>query len=182
MGPQTSHPDLAANIDPRGFDFINGQPYDENAILIDFEGHGTEMAGCVAAVTNNAEGISSMPWEGVKVLPCHIGREVITNNVLSIMPDFAAATDALYYSIEQGVDVVNLSFGSFFPDPILQQAIIDAYNEGIVIVGASGDSRFFGTSFGVQFPASMDEVIAVGAVGPSGELAFYSDGGPELDL
>lgn len=182
MGPQTSHPDLAANIDPRGFDFINGQPYDESSVLIGLEGHGTEMAGCVAAVTNNSEGISSLPWEGVSVLPCHIGREVVTNNVISIVPDFAAAADALYYCIEQGVDVVNMSFGSFFTDPILAQAVIDAYNEGIILVGASGNSRFFGTSLGVSFPASMDEVIAVGAVGPSGELAFYSDGGPELDL
>ncbi|MCC2668993.1 MAG: Subtilisin-like serine protease, partial [Armatimonadetes bacterium] len=91
------------------------------------------------------------------------------------------------YCIQQQVDVINLSFApatlfSSFSDPIMAQAISDAYEQGIVIVGSSGNNRFFGFTTGVTFPANLPEVISVGAVGPSGEVAYYSDGGPTLDL
>lgn len=181
-GILSTHPDLAANIDPNGWDFTQNQLHDPLDIFWYFlEDHGTAMAGCMAAVTNNFEGIASLPWEGVTVVPCEIGDFFVSNNNTFILPSTGYAIDAIYYCIEQGVDVISMSF-RVGQDDLLDQALQDAYDSGIVAVGASGNSRFFGTSFGVSYPASVDTVIAVGAVGPSGELAFYSDGGPELDL
>lgn len=180
-GIQSDHPDLAANMDPNGWDFTNNLPHDDFNINFFLEDHGTAMAGCMATVTNNFEGLSSVSWEGVTILPCEIGDFVTVNNVTSILPSTGYAIDAIYYCIEQGVDVISMSFG-VGQDDLLEQACQDAFDSGVVLVGASGNNRFFGTSFGVSFPASLDTVIAVGAVGPSGELAYYSDGGPELDV
>ncbi len=181
-GILSSHPDLAANMDPNGWDFTLGQLHDPLDITwYTLEDHGTAMAGCMAAVTNNFEGIASLPWEGVSVVPCEIGDFLVSNNTTFILPSTGYAIDAIYYCIEQGVDVISMSF-TVGQDDLLDQALQDAYDSGIVAVGASGNSRFFGTSFGVSYPANVDTVIAVGAVGPSGELAYYSDGGPELDV
>ena len=183
FGPQTSHPDLRDNIDPNGFDFILDQPYDENDAPITLEPHGTAVTSCVAAVNNNFEGIAALPWEGVKVLPCHVGDFITVNNVQIPVIALDAAVDALYYCIERDTDVVNMSFVTFFDNPFLRQAVLDVNNQGILMTAASGNFRFFGRSFfGVNYPAKYDEVIAVGATGPNNELAFYSDGGPELDL
>jgi len=192
-GFATSHPDLQENIDTNAFDFINQQPYDETAVgFLNFFSHGTISLGCIAAATNNTEGIASLPWEAVKVLPCHAGSftTVSFNSILEPFILSSAAVDAIYFCIQQNVDVINMGFGFeqiFFPvtDPLLEQAIDDAYNQGIVLVASSGNDRtqfLGGIRTAVAFPASLPQVIPVGAVGPAGELAFYSDGGDELRL
>lgn len=177
-GPLTTHEDLAENIDPRGFDFINGGPYDVTQVPTDIADHGTQMAGCIAAVTNNQRGIASLPWEAVKVLPCRVGGLDIAPTAILL----ASAVDALYYSIQEQVDVVNMSFGTPQDFDLFRQAIQDAYNQGIVLVGASGNSRGVIPNVRVDYPARYDEVIAVGAVGPFDDLAYYSNTGLELEL
>lgn len=176
-----SHPDLAPIVDPNGWDFTLNQPYDDTFIPFLIDDHGTGMAGVIGATTNNLEGISSLPFEGVTILPCRATELVTVGNTLVSIPSTGYITDAVYYCIAQGVDVINMSFG-VPADDLLTAALQDAYDQGIVLVGSSGNNRFFGASLGVSYPANLDIVIAVGAVGPSGELAFYSDGGPELDL
>jgi len=184
-GCEISHPDLADNIHPNGFDFTLDQPYDDDDIPFDVtvsENHGTAMAGCIAPVNNNGTGISALGWEAVKILPCRITRILTSTNGLGFaIPDTASVIDAVYYCIQQDVDVISMSF-SVFPDQLVQTALRDAYNKGIVLVAASGNGRFFGQTAGVSFPARMPEVLAVGGVGPAGDLSFFSDGGPELDV
>jgi len=196
FGIFTQHPDLSANIDPNGFDFILDQPHDDFTSG-DFTlrgGHGTQVAGCVAAVTNNAEGIASYPWEGVSILPCRVGETVpgpmANTTVRQIRAD--AVTDAIYYCIQAPqlfggrVDIINMSFEATpTPQaefPIIQQAISEAYAAGIVMVASTGDSPLQAFNGIVQFPATEPEVIPVGAVGRSGELAAYSNTGFELAL
>jgi len=186
-GPELSHPDLFESYDPNGWDFILNQPYDEFNAPVFFDSHGTNVAGCIAATNNNQEGIASIPWEAVSILPCRVNDLVTANNITTSVFFSAAIVDAIYYCIQQQVDVINMSFApastfSAFFDPVMAQAIADAYDQGIVLVGASGDERFFGFTTGVAFPANLAEVISVGAVGPSGEVAFYSDGGNTLDV
>lgn len=183
VGPDLSHPDLADNYDPRGYDFVNQVPY--TGLTGFFDSHGTNVAGTIAAVTNNTEGIASIPWEAVTILPCQVAEQTTVNNVLVTTISTAAVMDAIEYCIEQQVDVINMSFadvsggGPTF-DPFVAQAITEASSQGIIQVAASGNG---GTGFGdVAFPADRPEVIAVGAIGPSGERASYSQGGPGLEL
>jgi subtilisin family serine protease len=187
FGPQTSHPDLEEVIDPDGFDFILDRPYDE-ALAPLFEGHGTQTASAIAGVTNNFEGIASLPWEAVRILPCHVGELVLVDTTLVPVISAAAALDAVYFCIEREVDVINMSFADLpqnlggFADPLFGQAVRDAYEQGIILVAASGDNRSFIASADISFPARYPEVISVGAVGASSERAFYSEGGPSLEL
>lgn len=187
-GVEVSHPDLADNWlyngpnGEAGFDLVLDIPYDESNAFFQLINHGTSMAGCIAPTTNNAIGIAGLPWEAVKILPCRIDDVIVVNNTLVSVLSTDALIDAIYYCIQEQVDVINMSLGGFFPNPLEQQAVTDAYNQGIVICASSGNDRFFGVSPPVNFPAAYPETIAVGAVGPSGELAFYSNGGPELDV
>lgn len=184
FGPLLSHPDLAENFEGGAFDFIDDVPYVDDSISA-LEAHGTAMASGIAAVTNNAEGLSGTNWEGVTVLPCHVGEFVVVNGSVFSTISVSAAIDAIYYCMEEGVDIISMSFGSSAlapPNLLLALACNDAYNQGIVLVAASGNGRFLGTSFGVNYPAAFPEVIAVGATGPNNELASYSDGGPQLEL
>lgn len=186
-GPETSLFDLYENIDPNGYDFILDQPYEDFAAPIFFDSHGTNVASCIVSTNNNNEGLASLPWEGVKIMPCRVNQLVTVDDVTTSVFSSSAIVDAIYYCIQQQVDVINMSFApasvfSEFSDDLMEQAISDAYEQGIVLVGSSGNDRFFGTSSGVNFPANLPEVISVGAVGPSGEVAYYSNGGSTLDL
>lgn len=179
-GPQTSHPDLAENFTNNGWDFILDQAYDETAAnQIFFDAHGTSVAGCIAPLTNNSEGIAGFAWEGVKIMPCRVADFFGTGTLNPGIP-VSAVVDAIYYSIQEQVDVINMSFGLNQEDALVTQAISDAYNQGIVPVASTGDGFFLSSA--VEYPANLDETIAVAAVGPSGEQATYSNSGPEVDF
>jgi serine protease len=179
-GPQVTHPDLADNFDTaNAFDFTLDAPYDESTAFLVFETHGTSVAGCIAPLNNNGEGIAGLPWEGVKILPCVVTDFFNTGTVQVGIP-VSAVVDAVYYCIQQQCDVINMSFGLSVQDALVAQAILDAYNQGIPTVASSGDGFFF--SRNVEFPALLDEPIAVGAVGASNEPAAYSNAGPEVDV
>jgi hypothetical protein len=186
FGPETFHQDLAENIDQQnGFDFVQDQQYFDDSISFS-EGHGTNVAGCIAAVTNNLEGIASIPWEAVTILPCQVGERVTANNITSSLIQNANIVDAIYYCVQQRVDVINIS-SDFVQnpqvlDPVLAQAATDAYNQGIVLVAPSGNTTTNGNFFGVNYPARLPEVIAVGAIGPNGQVASYSNSGFDLEL
>lgn len=186
-GPETSLFDLFENVDPNGYDFILDQPYDDFNAPIFFDSHGTNVASCIVSTNNNNEGLASLPWEGVSILPCRVNQLVTNNNVTTSVFSSSAIVDAIYYCIQQQVDVINMSFApastfSAFFDDLMAQAISDAYDQGIILVGASGNGGLFGGAGSIVFPANLPQVISVGAVGSSGEVAYYSNGGGTLDI
>ncbi len=187
LEPDTSHPDLRGHFDPNGYDFIQDQPLGGGGFF-GGSSHATNVAGCIVATPNDGSGIAALPFEAVSILACVAGDSESTTNFTTPVIQASAVVDAIYYCMQQGVDIINMSFaltanGGFGQgDAAVTQACTDAYAQGIVLVGAAGNSpsSFFGDQ--VAFPASLDSVIAVGAVGPSGEHSYYSQTGPELDL
>jgi len=114
--------------------------------------HGTACAGLAAAETNNWKGIAGVCWAG-KIMPLKIGTGA---------PITSAAADAIDYAYNNGADVLSNSW-SVPSDADLTDAIKDAKNngrdgKGCVIVFASGNDNH-----DVSYPATLDEVIAVGA-------------------
>ncbi|MFN3648373.1 MAG: S8 family serine peptidase [Armatimonadota bacterium] len=188
FGPDLDHPDLQPVFDTaNAYDFVADEPYDGDSGVSLLYGHGTQVASCIAAVNNNGTGIASLPWEAVTLLPCNVGDFVVVNNVPVPVFVASAVVDAIYYSRDQGADIINLSFTLPTPDAQVAAAINEVYNDGVVVVTAAGNDRIPGSpSFddpAVSFPGSLDSpVIVVGAVGRNGERAYYSNGGPELDL
>ncbi len=185
-GTDYTHPDLAANVwtnrgevagngldddrngfvdDVHGYDFFNhdGDPMDDN-------GHGTHVAGTIAAVTNNGVGVAGVAWN-VKVMPL---KFLDANGFGPV----SAAIECLEYATLMGVAVMNNSWGGTTFSAALRLAIEDANEAGILFVAAAGNSGQSLDQF-VHFPASFNvpNVIAVASTTPSDALSSFSNFG-----
>ncbi|HWA00997.1 MAG TPA: S8 family serine peptidase [Caulobacterales bacterium] len=149
--------------------------------------HGTHVAGIIgAAVTNNHVGVAGGAW-AVTVIPVRaLGRcggtlgDIVNgvNWAAGVAPALAQNGAELVNTAP--ADIINLSFSIEASCPASLQAAIDAAtSRGALIVAAAGDradqARYYA-------PANCRDVIVVGASDAKGELAFYSNFGPELDL
>lgn len=174
------HPDLKDNLLP-GVDFVGGNnsypietyritdndPTDETTLL---EGgsHGTHVAGTIGALTNNYNGIAGINWD-INLLPVRVlSRKGGTSWDVA---------EGIYYAIDQGVDIINMSLGSNHRSYLQEEAVKEAYYKGITIIAATGNE---GST--VFYPAAFPETIAVGAVDKSNTKTHYSNFGSEVDL
>jgi subtilisin family serine protease len=162
-GISLSHPDLQANI-KGGYNAI--RPW-RNAD--DDNGHGSHVAGIVAAI-NNAVGVIGGAHQAdlyaIKVLNA-AGSGYLSDVIEGI--DKAISWD---------LDIINLSLGCACDVQSMHDAVIRAKNAGIVIVAAAGND----SSQPVIYPAAYPEVIAVSATDSNNNLASWSSRGPEVDL
>ncbi len=146
--------------------FISGQ--DEVSIIYeDLCGHGTSVAGIIAA-KDNEDGITGIN-PNVQLYSARILDE-------NKQAPLSRVIEAIDWAIEQNVDIINISFGTLTDSEELHAAIQRAYAQDILIVAAAGNNGV------VEYPAAYDEVIAVGAVGADGERAEGSAVGDELEL
>lgn len=174
--------------DYRGWDFTTSGVGDNNpqAGTTNSNGagtsHGTETAGLVGAVGNNGIGTSAVS-QNVSILPL----QVIDDNG-SGWSD--AVANAIIYSVDQGVDVINMSLGTSGDDPIVRQSVDYAYDNNVVVVAAAGNCGNPGTggvctgnpTGFITFPASYNRVIAVGATTSTNARASFSSYGQRLDV
>ncbi|WP_256566558.1 type VII secretion-associated serine protease mycosin [Micromonospora sp. A3M-1-15] len=161
------HPDLRKNLLP-GLDTTNNKAGDGRR---DLDGHGTGMAGLIAAHGGPGNtGILGIAPEA-KLLPIR-GKERSEGGNTE---DLAAGID---FAIEHGADVISISAAAG-ADIRLQQAIRAAIQANIVVVAAAGNTT---ESSIVEYPASSPDVIAVGGIDRNGNRAAISVSGPEIDV
>lgn len=164
-GIDRTHPDLQANL-MGGYNAINPA-----LSWTDDNGHGTHVAGIVAAIDNTIGVIGVAPnadLYGVKVLNKR-GSGYVSDIIEGI--DWAIAND---------IDVINMSLGSTSYSATFEAACTRAIDAGIVVVAAAGNA---GTSGGaVSYPARYPGVIAVSATDSSNTLAYFSSWGPDVDI
>lgn len=166
-GVNGQHEDLDNRV-ISGYDYVNGRTINAGADSDD-HGHGTQVAGVVAATGNNGKGIAGTDWS-VKVLPVKALDSTGTGST-------ADAAAAIRYGADNGAKVINLSFGRSSSSSVLEDAINYAWGKGVVIIAASGNDGVAS----VSFPAAYGNVIAVGAL--DGETrASFSNWGPEIDV
>ncbi|MHC4659606.1 MAG: S8 family serine peptidase [Planctomycetota bacterium] len=148
-----------------GYDFVNGDsdPKDDH-------GHGTHCSGIIAAEGDNGLDIAGVCWDArimaLKFLGSGGGGNV------------AAATEALYYAVENGADIISNSWGSGFPFVTIEEAIDYACSQGAVVVAAAGN----GNSESEFYPAYYDGVIAVAATDSDDQRASFSNYGDWVDI
>lgn len=162
-GIDKDHPALAANFE-KGQDFVcdTQTPYP----FADTIGHGTHVAGTIAAVAT-ADGFSGVA-PSAKILS---GRVCSTQGCSNIA--IAAGID---WALSEKVDVISMSLGGDRATIAERIAIAQANDAGIAIVAAAGND---GTST-VSYPAALSEAIAVGAIDKNLQRATFSQYGPEL--
>jgi subtilisin family serine protease len=133
-------------------------------------GHGTKIAGIIAAQTNNSRGISAL-LPGTRVMNIRAG----TASGYLEEDDVARA---VLYAMNNGARVINMSFGDTVLSRFLKDVIEYAYSEGIVIVTSAGNS---GTD-DIHYPSGLAETISVGATDRNDQPAGFSNRGQTIDL
>jgi subtilisin family serine protease len=162
-GINLRHPDLVDNI-YGGFNAIEH----DNKLPQDTYGHGTHVAGIIAAVNNDIGVIGAAPKANlyaVKVMD--INRGYVSDLI-----------DGLQWCIDNNMDVINMSLGLTEDVPELHEAIKAAYEKGIVIVAAAGN---YGSN-GLSYPAPYPEVIAVAAADNMDQIPYWSSQGEQVAL
>lgn len=163
-GFDLDHPDLQPNI-AEGINLV-----DPDAPPRDDHGHGTHIAGIIAAADNNSGVIGVAPAARLYPVKALNSRGEGT---------LADVLEGLQWCIDNDMQVINLSIGTDSPSTALEQAITAVYQAGIVMVAAAGND---GTSDSVDFPAAYSQTISVGALTTGNWLAWYSSQGPEITL
>jgi hypothetical protein len=166
-GIDYTHPDLAVSFGSvKGYDFVDGDN-DPRPDAI-WESHGTHVAGIVAASRNDNVGVAGAAPVTL------LSARALDENGTGTQDDVA---DAINWAVLQGARIVNLSLGGG-ADPILEAAVQNAWNKGVLLVAASGNS----SQGVVSYPAAYPQVIAVGALNQANELASFSSYGSQQEL
>ncbi len=130
--------------------------------------HGTHVAGCAAAVTNNSKGIAGIA-SNCKILAVKCGRDAGGTGVYR-------GYDGIMYAAKMGAHVINCSWGGPGYSPAEQDIIDQAVAMGSLVVVAAGNS-YSNIDDGGQYPACYDNVLCVGATTSSDKKAGFSNYG-----
>ncbi|OGY50236.1 MAG: hypothetical protein A3J65_04365 [Candidatus Buchananbacteria bacterium RIFCSPHIGHO2_02_FULL_45_11b] len=208
-GVQLDHPDLKEKIwfnadekandgidndknnyvdDVNGWNFVennsNPSPLFSGNYKAEAVNHGTIVASIAAAVNNNNSGIAGMSWSG-QIMPL----KVLDN---AGQGDVYAVVLAINYAVDNGADVINMSFVGNGYSQSLYNAVKRAYDRNILVVAAAGsteaDSNGVDLDAAKAYPVCYDGasgenlVIGVGSVGKDLKKSSFSNYGGCLDL
>ena len=169
-GIDVDHPDL--NI-ADGYNVI-----DPSISWDDDNGHGTHVAGIIAALKDTGENTGSVT--GVAPDASLYAVKVLDASGSGYVSD---VVEGIYWAIKKGMDVINLSLGTSTDYSTLRTAVDDAYAAGIVVVAAAGnEGNPPGKGDNILYPARYGSVIAVAATDQADERPKWSSTGLDLEL
>ncbi|MBF0362902.1 MAG: S8 family serine peptidase [Oligoflexia bacterium] len=170
--------------DCMGWNFVSTKK-DGDERVYDDVGHGTHLAGIIAAKASNKLGVAGVALTSkIKIVPV----KVLQKNEGPAGSAGGLATGGLsdriakgiLYAVKRNVHVINLSMG--WPISVdtkyLKMSIIEAQNRGIVIVAAAGNNNHSSPIF----PCAYPNVICVGAIDAGGSFANFSNYGGHMDI
>ena len=163
-GIMTKHPDLKGNV-ASGIN-ITGTGSD----ILDPNGHGTHVAGIIGALNNEIGIVGVMPEVDLYAVKVFDSRgDGSLSNIIR----------GLQWCINQGIKVVNMSFGSATDNDTFREVFKAAERAGIIMVAAAGNDQ---TKHQIQYPAVYTETVAVSSLNELNSLSNFSSYGPEIDL
>ncbi len=168
-GVDLNHPDLKDNL-VKGTNLVQQgkQPQDDN-------GHGTRVAGVLAAIGNNGKGTAGIVWNA-RVMP-------IKALDADGYGDEDRLGEAIMYAVKNGAKIVVLSVGLYRASPYMQDIVEYAEDQGVLLIAATGnDGLKFKNKVAVKYPAAYPSVLAVGGASADGKAEPRSNSGPEVDI
>ncbi|MFB4167197.1 S8 family serine peptidase [Virgibacillus sp. JSM 102003] len=156
------HPDLKVS---GGFSTV-----DSIQEWTDDNGHGTHVAGIIGSERNDTGTVGIAPDANLFAV------KALDKNGEGTLADLI---EGIEWSIQNNMDIINLSLGTDDNSSALQDVINKAYKAGILIVAASGNG---GTNNSVNYPAKYENVIGVSAVNEQFNITSFSSTGPEVEF
>ena len=166
-GVDARHEDLAGQV-LTGVDLSGRTPVVGGGI--DPNGHGTHVAGIIAAADNGVGGVGVAPE--AKILPVR----VLDEDGAGYASDVA---EGIIYAVDNGATVINLSLGGPVLSAAQEAAIQYAAKKGVTVLAAAGNS---GPGAAPEYPAALPTVIAVAATTPDDAVASFSTRGSYVDV
>ncbi|AJY77603.1 hypothetical protein VN24_08185 [Paenibacillus beijingensis] len=168
-GADLEHPDLKPNLVPGVNVIAPGRPPEDD------NGHGTSVAGIIAAAGNNGFGVSGMLWKA-KLMPVKALDK-------SGYGDESSLGEGIVQAVNKGARIIVLSVGLYRYSPYMRDIAQYAESSGALLIAASGnDGGLYGAKAAVEYPAAYPTVLAVGGATPSGKPDPRTNKGPEIDL
>jgi subtilisin family serine protease len=145
--------------DVSGWNFSgnNNNTFDDN-------GHGTHVSGTIAG-ENNGIGVTGVAYNA-KIMPVKVLNE-------SGSGSYSAITNGIYYAVNNGANVINLSLGGYYSNNNLKKAIEYASSKGVIVVMAAGNDGSSSPDYPARY--AYNTGIAVGAVDINNNLANFSN-------
>jgi thermitase len=176
-GVDLTHPDLIPNLLP-GVNLLCSDPgwtpptpaYCATATPQDDFGHGTHVAGILGAAGNNTIGVAGVSWQ-VGIMP------------VKVLDAGGSGTDAqiingIDWAIANGAQVINLSVGGAGDSQVLDNAVRRAWDAGLVVVVAAGNSA----TSEPFYPAASPGALAVSATNAADQPSRYSNYGSQVGI
>ena len=169
-GIDLDHPDLDCTVSNGADKIVSGFNFvDDTNNPDDNYGHGTHVAGTIAACTNNGIG-GAVSAPNVRLMPV----KVLNSSGSGSYSDVA---DGIIYAADNGAKIINLSLGGSASSDVLEDAVAYASNKGVLVIAASGNANT-----GIYYPAAYSQVMAVGATDSNDVRASFSNYGTGLDV
>lgn len=174
-GVDATHPDLTGRV-IHGFNAIernsSGKIYD-SFDSSDDHGHGTHVAGIIAAVCDNSIGIQGIVGKSkVEILPVKVLNDEGKGTTYDVI-------EGIRYAADNGASIINMSLGSSISSELEKEAIQYAQNKGCLVVAAAGNDS---SNVAFSYPASYPNVLAVGSIDIDDNRSYFSNYGDRLDI
>lgn len=161
-GVDAAHPDLAGKV---------FEPEDSLDVDVTDEiGHGTGVAGIIAANTNNNKGIAGIAWN-TKIVPVRVTDSNGQAKVSSVI-------SALERAHNNGVKIIQISLSTGQFSQSLKDAVKEAIDRNILIISTGGNTGVRE----LRYPSAFEGVVGVGAVNDSEQLEVYSTTGDHISI
>lgn len=171
-GCDTDHPDIKDRI-------IGGKNFTDDdggnqKVFEDYAGHGTHVAGTIAA-SKNGSGVTGVAPEASLLIVKVLNKDG--------QGQYDWITNGINFAIENKVDIISMSLGGPTDHPELYEAIKTAVGQNILVVCAAGNGGDGdGTTDEFAYPGSYNEVISVGAINFERRSSEFSNSNNEIDL
>lgn len=173
-GVDSGHPQLRGRVE-RGADLLD--PGGDGTV--DCAEHGTAVAGIVAAVPRRGAGLRGLAPEA-RIMPVRVSERRLDDDGDDRTVTATQFAQAVRWAVRHGADVLNLSVVLYEDHPAVRAAIQFAVDRDVVVVAAVGNRHRDGDP--TPYPAAYPGVLGVGAIGPDGARADFSQVGPYVDV